>query len=125
MTQLEPNRARITLLILCCSFTGLAGCRDRDIRSYRTPKESEDNTVSQPIGPAEESVAATPAGPKWQAPAAWRAQPASGMRLASFSVADENGGTADISVVNFGGTGGDELANVNRWRGQLKLQPVA
>ncbi len=115
---------RLALVALALSLLGVAGCRDRDIRSYRTPKEAEDNTVSGPAAPAPEAVAKPPAAPKWTAPASWQRQAASGMRLASFSATDASG-TADISVVNFGGTGGDELANVNRWRGQLKLDPIA
>ena len=64
------------------------------------------------------------AKPEWQVPADWKSQQASGMRYASYAASDPSGGTVDISVVNFGGTGGDELANVNRWRGQVKLPPI-
>jgi hypothetical protein len=47
------------------------------------------------------------------------------MREASFLIAGPGGSTADVSVVSFPGSGGDDLANINRWRGQLKLPPVA
>jgi hypothetical protein len=46
------------------------------------------------------------------------------MRVASFTVSGENGAKADVSVVQLGGMGGGILANVNRWRSQLGLQPV-
>ncbi len=114
----------MALLALAALLSATAGCRDRDIRSYSIPKEAGDSTVSQPAGPAEAGVASAPATPKWQAPASWQPQPATGMRLASFKVSDADGATAEVSIVNFGGTGGDELANINRWRGQLKLGPV-
>jgi hypothetical protein len=69
-------------------------------------------------------VVVTPPTAQWRAPSSWKEQPASGLRLASFLASNDAGETADISVVTFGGTGGDELANINRWRGQLKLAPV-
>ncbi len=46
------------------------------------------------------------------------------MRLGSFRVSGAGGTSADVSVVSFPGSGGDDLANVNRWRNQLQLQPI-
>jgi hypothetical protein len=46
------------------------------------------------------------------------------MRLASFSAASPNGKEADVSVVSLPATAGGDLANVNRWRGQVKLPPI-
>ncbi len=46
------------------------------------------------------------------------------MRVASFEVS-ENGKTADVSVIPLGGMAGGDLANVNRWRGQVGLPPLA
>ncbi|MEJ0090142.1 MAG: hypothetical protein WDM80_10405 [Limisphaerales bacterium] len=43
--------------------------------------------------------------------------------MASFGVS-ENGKSADISVIPMGGLAGGNLANVNRWRGQVGLAPV-
>ena len=47
------------------------------------------------------------------------------MRYASFTAAGQNGETAEISVVMLDGEGGGDLQNVNRWRGQIGLVPVA
>jgi hypothetical protein len=47
------------------------------------------------------------------------------MRQASFLVSNAAGAAADVSVVSFPGAGGDDLANINRWRAQLKLAPVS
>jgi hypothetical protein len=47
------------------------------------------------------------------------------MRQGSFLVAGAAGAAADVSVVSFPGTGGDDLANINRWRNQLGLAPVS
>ena len=109
---------------LCALLVFLAGCREREIRTYQTPKDGSDL-----VTPAQQESQAVPSvvvdsAPHWKAPDSWKVQALSGMRVASFSVSDVNGGTADISVISFGGTGGDELANVNRWRGQLKLPPI-
>ena len=60
---------------------------------------------------------------KYTVPAGWQEKPPTQMRLASFSIA-ENGKQADVSVVPLGGTGGGDIANVNRWRGQVGLQPL-
>jgi hypothetical protein len=49
---------------------------------------------------------------------------ATGFRKASFIVRDPDGRSADISVVSFPESAGGLLANVNRWRAQLKLAPV-
>ena len=45
------------------------------------------------------------------------------MRVASFEL-PKTGGKAEVTVVALPGDVGGELANVNRWRGQLALPPV-
>ena len=46
------------------------------------------------------------------------------MRLASFKATAPNGKETDISVVSLPGIAGGDLANVNRWRGQVQLAPI-
>lgn len=46
------------------------------------------------------------------------------MRVGSFNVKAQNGKQADVSIVPLAGTAGGDLANVNRWRGQVGLKPV-
>lgn len=83
---------------------------------------SVENVPSPGADSQAEQVAAKP---KFQAPASWQPKPLSAMRFASFSASNSSGESADISAISFpGGTGGD-LANVNRWRGQVGLDPVA
>ncbi|WP_437205423.1 hypothetical protein [Planctomicrobium sp. SH664] len=55
-------------------------------------------------------------------PEGWSKSTGSSMRLASFAARHESG-TADVSITKFPG-GGDDLANVNRWRGQVSLEPI-
>jgi len=77
--------------------------------------------------PADSSAApdSTPqASLTWTAPTDWQAKPLGAMRLGSFSVSSD-AGNADISVIAFPGEAGGLLPNINRWRGQLGLAPVA
>jgi hypothetical protein len=60
--------------------------------------------------------------PQWSAPASWQAQAPGPMQLAAFSVAS---GKAMLTVTSFPGDVGGALGNVNRWRGQVGLAPIA
>jgi hypothetical protein len=62
---------------------------------------------------------------KWTAPTQWQAKPASAMRKASYTVSGPGGATGEVAITAFPGDVGGELANVNRWRGQLMLAPIA
>ena len=57
-------------------------------------------------------------------PAGWTQRPASAMRIASFIFKGSNGLNADISVIPLSGPAGGKLANINRWRSQLQLEPI-
>ncbi len=106
-----------------CLALALAGCSDQQIASYRVPKDPGAAAVAAPA--AAGAAVAQPGALHWATPAGWQAQAASGLRAASFLAPGPNGATADVSVVTFGGAGGDVLANINRWRGQLQLPPIA
>lgn len=60
----------------------------------------------------------------WDAPATWQEKPPSAMVLKSFSTGDAEH-EAKISITAFPGDVGGALANVNRWRNQLSLEPIA
>lgn len=62
--------------------------------------------------------------PKWEIPENWQKQPATPMILQNFSVG-EGEHEARISISVFPGDVGGTLANVNRWRRQLSLEPIA
>jgi hypothetical protein len=63
--------------------------------------------------------------PAWTVPPGWREIPPSEFLLAGYAIAGTNGAKADVNVAMLGGEGGGVLANVNRWRRQLGLPPVA
>ncbi|NBD38781.1 MAG: hypothetical protein GVY10_09445 [Verrucomicrobia bacterium] len=62
--------------------------------------------------------------PDWTVPASWNASEGSAMRRASFA-ADGPGGPVDIAVTSFPGDVGGLAANLNRWRRQIGLPPLA
>jgi hypothetical protein len=59
----------------------------------------------------------------WTAPASWTPKPGSAMRKGSYAISGPEG-AGDLSITAFPGDVGGNLANVNRWRGQLQLPPV-
>ena len=109
---------------------------DQQIKVYRVSKAPLESTpppldATMPTNassPTADAVAAPPSSDKpqiqWDVPAEWSSAPASAMRYASFA-AEKNGEKADISVVTFPGDGGSDADNVNRWRQQIGLGPLA
>jgi hypothetical protein len=125
----------------------LASCRRAEVTSYRIPAEKDPelpmaSADAAGAGPAAggampnapfaggasmaETAVPTADGPglAWTAPAGWTAKPLSAMRKGSYGVPGPGGGAADLSITAFPGDVGGELANVNRWRGQVQLPPL-
>ena len=59
----------------------------------------------------------------WEKPASWIPAEGSSMRLASFEIPYSTG-SGDLSIMELSGDGGGLGANVNRWRGQISLDPL-
>jgi hypothetical protein len=108
--------------LLGAAFLAAAACNrsDDQITVYRIPKETATPGMQQ----AAMGDAAPPAV-HWIAPTGWEEQPASGFRKGSFLVRGADGKTADVSVISFPEAAGGLMANVNRWRDQLKLAPIS
>lgn len=143
--RIVPPAVLITLTAL------LASCSKPEIQTYRVAKDTApagDTAAPHAHASTAQSAPATPkasptapagatgnsmanatvptaSGPglTWTAPSHWKAKPASAMRKGSFTVAGE-GGEADLSITAFPGNVGGELANLNRWRGQINLPPI-
>jgi hypothetical protein len=62
--------------------------------------------------------------PSWTVPAGWQEVPAAQFLLAEYSITGANGAKAEVNVAQLSGNGGGVLPNVNRWRGQIGLDPV-
>lgn len=76
------------------------------------------------MGGAEVPPPPAPQAPlKWSVPKGWTQTPGSGMRFATLTP-PAAGGKAECSVICLPGQAGGELANVNRWRGQIGLEPL-
>ncbi len=62
---------------------------------------------------------------QWKLPEGWRQlPPANAMRYATLQIgAGPN--PLEVSVFAFGGEAGGMLSNINRWRGQMQLPPIA
>jgi hypothetical protein len=65
------------------------------------------------------------ANPQWAVPKDWEEGKPAPMRRATFFVKSADGQSAEIAISAFPGDVGGLLANVNRWRGQIGLGPVA
>lgn len=105
----------------------------RTVKVADAPAASAASPVAAaPSGPAPAPVdmantaVRTASGPEptWTAPAHWTSVTASAMRKATYRVTGDDGATAELAVTAFPGDVGGELANVNRWRGQLQLSPI-
>lgn len=139
----------------------LAGCRDKEVVSYRAPRDSAPPverpkktmpgataqgelpdghppiggaSANAPAGGAMGNMAAAglPAGAVsknnalvWTAPASWQERAPGSIRKGSYTVPGEAGAAGDLSITAFPGDTGGLHANVNRWRGQIGLAPIA
>lgn len=141
------------LIVSLAAAVILAACKKEEIASYRVPKEQAPPPARMPndhnhagVAKSAGSSGATQAAPSaptadgnatantpvataggnaltWKGPAHWQEKPASGMRKGTFTIPGE-GGAAELAITAFPGDVGGEAANVNRWRGQLGLQPL-
>jgi hypothetical protein len=107
--------------------------KENFIRWIESVKPAEPSEVPMHgTAPGAENVAppeatATPAtdGPvTWTLPAGWKAINASSARYTTLEVTGADGAKGEVAVTHFPGDVGGDLANVNRWRGQIGLEPI-
>jgi hypothetical protein len=127
----RPRRGRTIAkaIALVWMASVASACRPDEVTHFRVKKAPEASFAgtARPAGPMPEQVPppAVPArasGLRWTLPKGWTEVPGSGMRYATLK--PPNPGRIDVSVVVLAGPAGGELANVNRWRGQLGLPPL-
>ncbi len=120
-----PFRVRWRLLALGIPVC-LAACREAQVSAYRIPKENDLPAAPVAAAPVGFQVASPAASDlTWSAPADWKPKAAAAMRKGSYDVGGAGGPAADLAITAFPGDVGGDLANVNRWRGQLGLPPIA
>jgi len=120
--------------LLALAVTLLPGCRREEVTHARVPKEAV-TAAPEPMhamgspapGGSQSDVPPPPRPPEasaleWTLPGGWTESRAGGMRYATLKPSVP--GRIDVSVVVLPGPAGGELANVNRWRGQIGLPPV-
>lgn len=109
------------------------GCGRDQVSHFRVPKEAVADHPDHPgpemegMPPADGDMPAPPrpAGQgslKWSLPKGWSETAGEGMRYATFK--SPVPGKNEATVVVLPGAAGGELANVNRWRGQIGLGPI-
>jgi hypothetical protein len=132
-------RSRLALRLLA-TLVLLPGCRDAKVTSYQVPKETPEPLPPILTGAATPATSTPPAAGTdmastavptaggdaltWTAPAHWKQKSASAMRKGSYAVPGTDGAEADMAITAFPGDVGGNLANINRWRGQLQLGPI-
>ncbi len=128
---LTMRHSRLSLLLALPLLLG--ACRDSQVAVYSIPKENDvalpaaATAAPHPGMAGADNMAGTAVakadgpGLTWTAPSHWQNKGASGVRKATFVV----GEGAELAVTAFPGDVGGELANLNRWRGQLQLAPIA
>ena len=99
----------IILLLISCD-------NNKKPRQYRLAKDPLENTVIDKL-PVKEKNNFT-----WDTPENWIAKENNSFSLASYEIPYQND-SADLSITKFSGDAGGVLANVNRWRRQLNLEP--
>ncbi len=105
------------------------GCRRDEVTYARVPKASLNGAPPGfPLMSASSADVPQPPAPsgsdalRWKLPKGWTEADAGGMRYATLKPSVS--GRIDVSVVVLPGPAGGELANVNRWRGQIGLPPI-
>ncbi len=117
-------RSRIVSLLVLGSPLLFSACREAKIETYRVPKE----VAQTPAVGADMAGTTVPTAHghdlTWTAPASWKAIAVSSMRRGSYTISAPDGTVADMSITAFPGEVGGDLANVNRWRGQIQLPQI-
>ncbi len=129
-TRAREVRSAVLVAAVAATAMVASGCRD-EIAHYRVPKGGEaaggapGAPLAMPAGMPGSDVPAPPepsgaSALRWTLPARWTEEKGgSAMRYATLKAPVE--GRLDVSVTVLPGTAGGELANVNRWRGQIGL----
>ncbi len=93
------------------------------------PANTNTNAPAAPMPSSDMASTAVPTAAggdlTWTAPAHWESRPVSSMRKATFIISGNAGEQAELAVTAFPGDVGGNLANVNRWRSQIQLPPIA
>jgi len=110
----------------------LSSCSQDEVTHFRVAKGPASagagamGQAQRPPPPGMAGDVAPPPAPdqglRWTLPKGWTEERQGGMRYATLKAPVS--GVIDASVVVLSGQAGGELMNVNRWRGQISLEPI-
>ncbi len=95
------------------------------------PSASAEPAAMPLMPPLDMQSAAVPPPPAsengltWTAPADWTPKPLGSMRKGSFAIRNADGTEADLSITMLSAATNPLLENINRWRRQIGLAPLA
>lgn len=107
------------------AFTNFLASVEFDYSSHGESESPFAGNSKEVPGARREAASAPPSRPPWEVPQGWKEVPPTQMLIAKFVLAEKEKGTGEVTVSAFPGDGGGLLANINRWRGQLKLEPIS
>jgi hypothetical protein len=123
---------KLSACLAAAALSALPGCRRDEITHVKVPKAASSpalaRSAAMPPGAGADGEVPPPPAPtgasalKWTLPRGWTETMAGGMRYATLKPPVT--GRIEASVVVLPGPAGGELANVNRWRGQIGLSPI-
>ena len=138
MTSAHNKRPLLLILVLSCAFQ--TACDQQKPQTYKIPKELKETNVTviasnsdnqnqnqspraMQVLPGMVDFANQASEITYTVPATWNEYAPTSVRKANFKIKDADG-TAEVSVTVFPGTVGGYLANINRWRRQITLDPI-
>ena len=129
MSSLRMGNPKAVAALLATTALAASACERDEVSHYRVAK---DRPAPAPVAAPPPGMAGdVPAPPRpqgggalaWTLPKAWtETRGGDSMRFATLKPPVE--GRVDVSVTVLPGAAGGELANVNRWRGQIGLPPL-
>ncbi len=133
---LQNHWNRLQIIFLSFSTVVLVGCERAQPTVYKIPKEERSvNVAIQPeqndsppatnmqILPGMQEAANSAPEISYEVPEGWKELEPSGIRKANFTINADNG-NAEVTILTFPGDVGGTLANINRWRDQIGLDPA-
>ena len=109
------------LLLAPLSLCVLGSCKEDEIRTYRVATDSTADTPAPPAAGVTAKENQSGLSVVWQAPSDWKQEDAAQFVTAAYAL--PSGGR--VTVSKLAGDGGGLAANLNRWRGQVGLKPIA
>ncbi|MFQ5598958.1 MAG: hypothetical protein ACE5G2_00230 [Candidatus Krumholzibacteriia bacterium] len=116
-------QAWLRIVVAGIVVLSVSGCERDEIRAYPAPKEAGPAAAGGTTAPSNETSEPQGEPIRWTLPEGWRQLPGQGMRYATLAV-ESGDDPLEVRVTPLGLVARDPLANVNRWREQIGLEPI-